>query len=105
MPCVARARRSAWRRERVRRPAGPYMYVCLGEYVHSFKKRNIYSKKNVTVILAPRLKKWYVDHVDHMWTIFQPPPNIHVDRLVHIHGPHAQIATLAAAAAKEQFPI
>jgi hypothetical protein len=45
MPCVARARRSAWRRERVRRPAGPYMYVCLGEYVHSFKKRNIYFKE------------------------------------------------------------
>ena len=27
-------RRSAWRRERVRRPAGPYVY--LGEYVHIF---------------------------------------------------------------------
>eukprot|EP01047_Picozoa_sp_COSAG01_P115604 COSAG01_NODE_44262_length_420_cov_10.292835_1_plen_45_part_10 len=38
----------------------------------------------LTVILAPRLKKWYVDHVDHMWTIFRPAPNIHVDRLVHM---------------------
>jgi hypothetical protein len=32
-----------------------------------------------------------VDHVDHMWTIFQPPPNIHVDRLVHmVHMPKSQ---------------
>jgi hypothetical protein len=34
--CAAGARRSAWWRERVRRPAGPYVY--LGEYVHN----NIY---------------------------------------------------------------
>eukprot|EP01047_Picozoa_sp_COSAG01_P001730 COSAG01_NODE_41_length_32446_cov_41.218877_14_plen_88_part_00 len=63
----------------MRWPAGRYVY--LGEYVHNFKKMHL---KNVTVILAPRLKKWYVDHVDHMWTIFQPAPNIHVDRLVHM---------------------
>eukprot|EP01047_Picozoa_sp_COSAG01_P049945 COSAG01_NODE_4998_length_4557_cov_61.708903_2_plen_56_part_00 len=26
-----------------------------------------------------------------MWTIFQPPPNIHVDRLVHmVHMPKSQ---------------
>jgi hypothetical protein len=33
--------------------AGPYVY--LGEYVHNLKKK-VYLK-NVTVILAPRLKK------------------------------------------------
>jgi hypothetical protein len=29
--------------------------------------------------------------VDHMWTTFQPAPNIHVDRLVHmVHMPKSQ---------------
>ena len=64
------------------------------EYVHNKK----YIFKNVTVILAPRLKKWYVDHVDHMWTIFQSAPNIHVDRLVHmVHMPKSQPWLQAAA--------